>query len=136
MLGSTDCPPITTPHSRKAILVVDDDSQVLESLSFILKAAGYDITSASNGRDAVQLFLNRVEEKDAFDLIITDFGMPGMNGEEVAQQVKSISKDTPVVLLSGWTGQFNASADNMPCVDVVLGKPPKRKDLIEAIEKF
>lgn len=136
MAGSTDHLPSSAAPHRKAILVVDDDRQVLESLSFILKAAGYDITSASNGRDAVQLFMNRVEQQDRFDLIITDFGMPGMNGEEVAQQVKSISKDTPVVLLSGWTGQFNPQAESMPCVDLVLGKPPKRRDLLDAIESF
>ncbi len=132
----TEHPPSPTELHRKAILVVDDDFQVLESLSFILKAAGYDITPASNGRDAVRLFLNRIEKKDGFDLIITDFGMPGMNGEEVAQHVKSVSKDTPVVLLSGWTGQFDAQADGNSCVDLVLGKPPKRKDLLAAIESF
>lgn len=136
MLESTDQSSSSDGRRSKSILLVDDDSQVLESLSFILRAAGYDITAASNGHDAIQLVLNRVQKNDGFDLIITDLGMPGMNGEELAMRAKSILKNTPVVLLSGWASQLNAGVNCLPYVDLILGKPPKRKDLLEAIERF
>ena len=136
MLESTDQNSSSASRLRKSILLVDDDSGVLESLSFILRAAGYDITAASNGSDAMALVSSRIEDNNGFDLVITDLGMPGMNGEELAMRVKSISANTPVVLLSGWTTQLSTGVDGLPCVDVVLGKPPKRKDLLEAIERF
>lgn len=118
------------------MLIVDDDAWVLESLSLSLRESGHEITTANNGNDAIQLLLNRAKQNEQFDLVITDLGMPDMNGGELAQRVKAISKDTPVVLLTGWAAQLDTEKNSMPWVDAVLGKPPKRKELLDIIQKL
>jgi PAS domain S-box-containing protein len=123
-------------NNARRVLIVDDDAWVLESLSLSLREAGHEITTANNGNDAIQLLLNRTRQNDRFDLIITDLGMPDMNGGELAQRVKSISKDTPVILLTGWAAQLDTEKNSMPWVDVVLGKPPRRRELLEIIQKL
>ena len=127
--------PLENNHPRK-ILIVDDDAWVLESLSLSLRESGHEITTANNGNDAIQLLLNRAKQNEQFDLVITDLGMPDMNGGELAQRVKAISKDTPVVLLTGWAAQLDTEKNSMPWVDVVLGKPPKRRELLDIIQKL
>lgn len=77
--------------------MVDDDHICLELLSnLLLECAGIAPYCTMNGEEA----LEAMEEKE-FDLIITDFNMPDMNGIELAKQVKVIAPNTPMILNSG-----------------------------------
>jgi FixJ family two-component response regulator len=65
--------------------------------------------------------------------VITDLGMPRVDGRKVARFVKSASDSTPVILLTGWGHRLMAEEDIPQHVDRVLSKPPKLRDLREAL---
>jgi len=87
----------------KAILIIDDDLQVLKSLEKLLKKEGYDTTCAGSGKEALEW----VERKD-FDLVVVDIRMPDLDGVETTKKIKEIRKnknkpDIPVVFLTGYS---------------------------------
>jgi CheY-like chemotaxis protein len=69
----------------------------------------------------------------SFTLVITDLGMPHVDGRKVAAAVKSVSPSTPVILLTGWGQRLIGENDIPPHVDRVLAKPPKLRDLRAAL---
>jgi two-component system response regulator PilR (NtrC family) len=84
------------------ILVVDDEQSLREVLSIMLKRAGYAVTSAMDGEEAIELL-----NKEIFDLVITDLRMPKIDGMEVLKAVKSASPETVVLIITAF-----ASADS------------------------
>ena len=66
-------------------------------------------------------------------MVITDLGMPYVNGRQVASEIKRMSASTPVILLTGWGQRLAAEGDVPPHVDRLLSKPPKLRDLREAL---
>lgn len=80
----------------KRILVVDDDHCVREVLSRLLIALKFKVKSVDNAYDALDLFIN-----EGFELVLTDIQMPGMDGWELAFNIKKISTETPVILITG-----------------------------------
>jgi two-component system, NtrC family, response regulator PilR len=84
------------------ILVVDDEQSLREVLSIMLKRAGYAVTSATDGEEAVELL-----QKEIYDLVITDLRMPKIDGMEVLKAVKSASPETVVLIITAF-----ASADS------------------------
>ncbi len=71
-----------------------------------------------------------------FDAVITDLGMPYVDGHKVADAVKTISPHTPVLLLTGWGKRLIADNETPPHVDAVLGKPPKVLELRAALGRL
>ena len=67
-----------------------------------------------------------------FDIVLTDLGMPYVDGRQVAAAVRSIAPDTPIILLTGW-GQQMGARHEVPRVNRVLGKPPRLKELRAAL---
>ncbi len=84
------------------ILVVDDEQSLRDVLSIMLKRAGYAVTSAMDGEEAIELL-----NKEIFDLVITDLRMPKIDGMEVLKAVKSASPETVVLIITAF-----ASADS------------------------
>lgn len=115
------------------LLVVDDDAALLESLTQTLRDEGHDVTAASGGRQAIDLFLEKQKIGAPFAVVITDLGMPKVDGREVARAVKNASPATPVFLLTGWGARLETEGDVPPGVDRVLTKPPKLRDLRAAL---
>ena len=119
--------------ARLRILVVDDDPLLLKSLREILEADGHSVTTANGGREAIELFTGACERREAFPVVMTDLGMPYVDGRNVARAVKGLSSETFVILLTGW-GQRMASEGDVPAhVDRMLSKPPKLDMLREAL---
>ena len=91
---------------------------------------------ADGGRAGLLAFSSAQGRKRPFDLVFSDLGMPEVDGRRVAAGIKEMAPQTPVVLLTGW-GHRMASEGELPAhVDFVLGKPPRLKDLREALERF
>ena len=90
--------------SEKRVLVIDDDPDVLESLGILVTEIGYAVETAVSGAEA----LGKLEQAE-FDLILTDFQMPGMDGAQVATAVKKLRPRMPVVLVSGRSFDSNYS---------------------------
>ena len=100
-------------HGR--ILVVDDEADVREVLADVLASQGHTVTLAGGGQEALAYL-----ERDPFDLVITDLGMPDVNGWDVARAVKSGRQELPVLLLTGWADAVETGVGR---VDAVIKKP-------------
>ena len=111
-------------HHR--ILVVDDDPIVCASIQIILSVDNYASDVASNGEQA--LLKHR---QNQYDLVITDFAMPGMKGDELATSLKEQFPRTPMILLSGAPPR-----DRPPGVDVTLLKPCSPSILLQSVGRL
>lgn len=80
----------------RLILCVDDENNPLVLRKLVLEKAGYEVVTARSGKEALQL-----ADERAFDLVLSDHLMPGMNGAELAQAIKSKQPNLPVILISG-----------------------------------
>jgi|GEM_PF-6451382 len=81
------------------ILVVDDDDDVRDAVSFILESLGYDTCLARDGQDAVDVY---TQNADDIDLVLLDWRMPGMNGKECFQKLREFDPDVIAILTTGY----------------------------------
>jgi PAS domain S-box-containing protein len=117
------------------ILIVDDDPLVLKSLCDSLEADGHDVTTADGGQAGINAFLAAHAQGVAFPVVITDLGMPYVDGRKVATAVKTAVPATMVLLLTGWGQRLVADGDIPPHVNHVLSKPPKLRELRAALRQ-
>jgi signal transduction histidine kinase/ActR/RegA family two-component response regulator len=111
------------------ILLVDDDALVRKTLQGLLSADGHIVSAADGGQAGLDEFRVAYDSPEPFALVITDLGMPYVDGRAVAAGVKALSPDTPVLLLTGWGHRMLDDSDIPPHVDQVLGKPPNLQRL-------
>jgi CheY-like chemotaxis protein len=102
----------------KRVLVVDDDPVVGKSFNRVLSQKGYVVVTAQDGREA----LNKLQDGD-YDVVFTDIRMPGMDGLELAEQVKARKSWTPVVIVTGFGSQANEARAKAAGVSAFLHKP-------------
>jgi signal transduction histidine kinase/ActR/RegA family two-component response regulator len=126
----------SAPRLRLRILAVDDDPLLLKSLGDTLAVDGHTIVTASGGRAAIDAFRDALQRDDGFDAVITDLGMPHVDGRQVAKAVKAASRSTPVIMLTGWGQKLIADGDLPEHVDCVLSKPPKLRELRRALTEY
>jgi CheY-like chemotaxis protein len=99
------------------LLLVDDDQRLLTVLSDMLREGGHAVTIATSGEAALEAF-----DPASHDVVITDLGMPRVNGWEVAERIKTRAPDVRVFLLTGW-GEGVTVSDASRFVDQVIAKP-------------
>lgn len=114
---------------RLRILLVDDDPLLLESLRTTLMQEGHTIVAAEGGQAGIDAFVAAEQTSEPFSVVITDLGMPNVDGRTVAAAVKSVAPTAPIVLLTGWGHRFRENDDVPEHVDRVLPKPPKLAEL-------
>jgi signal transduction histidine kinase/ActR/RegA family two-component response regulator/HAMP domain-containing protein len=117
------------PGRALRLLLVDDDPMLLRSLQDILREDGHVVAPTSGGQAGINAFTSACERSEPYDLVITDLGMPYVDGRKVAAAIKSLSPATPVILLTGWGQRFIAARETPAHVDKVLSKPPKLSEL-------
>lgn len=132
-------PSILTPNiaavaSPLRLLIVDDDPLLIKSLRDTLAGEGHTVSAADGGQVGIDAFRGAVERGEPFDVVITDLGMPYVDGRKVSAAVKALSPTTPVLMLTGWGQRLVAEGDVPPHVDHVLSKPPKLRELREALD--
>ena len=108
------------------ILVVDDEPSVGNAVRLLLKIDGHEVEATNSGKEALARF-----KPGRFDLVFTDFTMPGMNGNQLAAAIKADAPGQHVVMITAHAGALPPSPD----VDFVLGKPFRLAHLREAISK-
>jgi signal transduction histidine kinase/ActR/RegA family two-component response regulator len=123
---------VHAPGRPLRLLMIDDDPSVLQSTQFVLALDGHQIEAAGNGPDGIAAFRRALEAGQPHDVVITDLGLPYMDGREVAQNIKTLSPHTPVVLLTGW-GRRLKDGKSEPFIDFVLAKPPDLDQLRETL---
>ena len=117
-------------NAQQAILIVDDDLNVLEVMEARLMSAGFIIYKAENGRSALKILKTR-----KINLMVSDIQMPGMGGIELFQEVRLLHPDLPVIFLTAYgTISGAVSAVKAGAVDY-LAKPFDGKDLVKIINK-
>jgi signal transduction histidine kinase/ActR/RegA family two-component response regulator len=114
---------------RLRILLVDDDPLLIKSLQDTLQEDGHHITATHGGREGIAAFDAASQCGEKFDVVVTDLGMPYVDGRKVAASVKGMSPLTPVILLTGWGQRLIATNDAPAHVDKVLAKPPRLHEL-------
>jgi CheY-like chemotaxis protein len=123
--------PKSIPPQR--VLIVDDDPLVLRALREALEADGHGVTSADGGQAGIDAFLDAKAGGDPFPVVISDLGMPYVDGRSVARAVKVAAPGTIVIMLTGWGQRLMADGDIPAQVDRVLAKPPKLREIREAL---
>jgi signal transduction histidine kinase/CheY-like chemotaxis protein len=133
--GTQSAQPDAMPP-RLRILSVDDDPLLIKSLRDALEADGHAVVTANGGQEGIDAFRAAEERDEHFAVVITDLGMPYVDGRKVASAIKSESPSTPVILLTGWGQRLVAEGDIPPHVDRVLNKPPKLRELRAALSEL
>ena len=122
--------------SRLRLLLIDDDPLLLKSLRDALETDGHVVVTANSGEAGIATFRAWLDRGEPFAAVITDLGMPYVDGRQVAAAVKEISPATPVIMLTGWGQRLVAEGSVPPHVDRVLAKPPKLRELREALAQL
>jgi two-component system cell cycle sensor histidine kinase/response regulator CckA len=137
--GDWDVTQFRTDHIRQEelemetignILVVDDNNFLRSVVSKMLSMLGYDVSSADSGENGLSLF-----RKNKFDIVLSDYEMPGMDGIAFACSIKKSSPRTRVVIMTG-AGRETVLSRNTTAVDEVISKPFTLAEIDETIQNL
>jgi DNA-binding response OmpR family regulator len=126
-------PALQVPGRPLRLLIVDDDVKLIESLRSTLQDEGHQVTAAAGGQEGIDAFESARASLAPFDVVITDLGMPFVDGRQVIASVRASAPHTPIILLTGWGKGLDADGEPPPEVDRVLGKPPRMRELRVAL---
>jgi signal transduction histidine kinase/ActR/RegA family two-component response regulator/HAMP domain-containing protein len=118
------------------ILCIDDESLLRELLKEILERDGHEVVLSDNGQSGLDEFRIASERNRPFDLVITDLGMPYLDGRQVAKTIKLESPRTPVLMLTGWGAFMKEDGSGPTEVDGILSKPPRSREIRDMLRKF
>jgi CheY-like chemotaxis protein len=124
---SEELPLPVQPERAARVLLVDDDQRLLTVLTDVLRSGGHQVTTAGDGEEALEMF-----DPEQHDVVITDLGMPRVNGWQVAEQVKLRAPATRVFVLTGW-GEGVTAPEASKYVDQVLAKPISADAILERL---
>jgi signal transduction histidine kinase/CheY-like chemotaxis protein len=113
------------------ILVVDDEPQIRDVAARTFHLRGFRVVAADSGADALRVF----QEKGPFEVVITDLGMPGMNGFEVARALKKVNPKIIVILMTGWAAEIDANKMREFGIDRAISKPFDVDHVIQLISE-
>jgi len=108
------------------VLLVEDDDDNRELMAEVLSTSGFEVVSASSGRDGLRSLSER-----SVDVIVTDVGMPGMGGLELATAAKQVAPSVPIIVVTGWAEREDIASARE--VDAVLVKPVDPDVLAQAV---
>ena len=123
-------PPVVSSHAER-ILLVDDEPQVLSVGRRVLESLGYEVSAHGSQQAALEAF---DADPQCWQLCITDFAMPGMNGVELARRIRVRRPDIPIILCTGFGGAIDVAAAKSVGIARVIHKPFQRRELSEAVE--
>jgi len=121
------------PVRELRLLLIDDDPMILQSLRSALEYEGHQVTCANGGQAGIDMFRAAYASNQPFSAVITDLGMPHVDGRQVASAIRTIEQGARIIMLTGW-GQLLADGTDAPAhVDRILSKPPNMLELREAL---
>jgi CheY-like chemotaxis protein len=113
---------------RKRILLADDQPGVRQAIKYLLELDEHSVTEARDGREAFELFRG-----SHFDLVITDFAMPEMAGNDLATEIKRLTPAQPIIMVTAYTSEMIGFANP---VDAILNKPFSFQELRDTIARL
>ena len=124
-------PLATRPLGTPKILLVDDNPHGLVVRKALLEEVGFAVQIASNGEEGLDLFT-----ASAFDVVVTDFRMPGMNGRELIQKIRKHNPNARIILLSGFVEPLGLT-EQTTGANVVLAKNAKEAtQLVRSVRRL
>ena len=108
---------------KKRVLVVEDDNLFLWTLNCFLQKEGYDVFSVANGESAID-----VVKEQPFDIVISDFHLPGLNGTDLLRKVRAFQPDAKTILISAYQPEEIANEDP-DLLNAYLNKPIELESL-------
>jgi DNA-binding NtrC family response regulator len=111
------------------ILCIDDQPQILQLLGDCLPSFGHRVTVAENGEKGLELFREAKLKHQPYEMVITDLGLPDVDGHQVAKTIKAESPGTPVIMMTGWGKMMKENKEVPTDVDALVDKPPNLQEL-------
>ena len=129
------CGPLPQLKQKRSlqILCIDDDEQFLEIMKDCLTHFEHRVTVASGGKRGMELFSIAMMKSQPYEVVITDLGMPDVDGYHVARTIKAESPNTPIIIMTGADTITKQGGEMTPAVNVVVGKPPHMQELNDLI---
>ncbi|MCP3873987.1 MAG: ABC transporter substrate-binding protein [Desulfobacteraceae bacterium] len=118
------------PHGTESILFVDDEASIVNMTKKTLEGLGYQIETQLNPVEALELFKAKPE---SFDLVITDMTMPQMTGVNLAEKLKAIKPDIPVIICTGHSAIIDEEKAKLLGIDGLVMKPVSKLNIAKAI---
>ena len=126
-------PRITTTIRPLSILLVDDNGDIREAVGRLLESFGHTVTTAGNGHAAMEIFKGSQE----FDLVLLDWIMPVMDGKDTLVEIRKLSADVPVILMSGFAPDLTSLQDDFEAGRTsFLSKPFQKAQILQAIADY
>ena len=117
-------------HRRSLkVLCIDDEVQVRQLLNDCLGHCHHHVELANSGKQGLELFRAAKRQRKPFEAVITDLGMPDVDGHQVARAIKAESPHTPIIMMTGWGTMMKEDGETAPEVDALVGKPPRMREL-------
>jgi PAS domain S-box-containing protein len=123
-------PPVIQKKKEVRILVIDDEESVRSVLSRILTRVKYQVNVAKDGEEGIRLF-----NEQAFDIVLTDLGMPGMSGWDVCRAIKKMNPRTPVGMITGWGMEIGEERMKEVELDFLISKPFDSNQILNTVAK-
>jgi CheY-like chemotaxis protein len=120
------------PGGKERILLVDDEKALTEMGTQMLKRLGYEVEGISNALSALETF--RLEP-DRFQLVISDLTMPHMTGIQLAEEIKKIKPDIPIILCSGHSASLTEEQINALGISDFMMKPIVKNKMAQVVRK-
>ncbi|MBW8864762.1 MAG: response regulator [Verrucomicrobia bacterium] len=130
VLAAAAVPPLLIKPARSLrVLCIDDEELIRQLLTDSLTHYSHQVVTATNGEEGLDLFRAATLERKPFEVVITDLGMPKMDGHKLARAIKAESPRTPVIMMTGWGAMMKEDGATVPDVEAVVGKPPQINEL-------
>ncbi len=118
-------------YSRRKILVVEDDDSIRFLLRDMLQMHRYDVYIAPDGENALKYL-----QSENFDLLMTDLGLPGISGWELASISRRYQADLRVMAITSWQGKEEERKAVASGIDLIVWKPFRFEDILDAIGRL
>jgi PAS domain S-box-containing protein len=124
------------PHAGTVarVLVIDDEESIRDILADMLRSADHEVIMAQDGAEGLRL-LDQIMASGSVDIVLTDLGMPGMTGWEVAATVSARYPQLPLGLITGWGSNIDEEQMRAHGVDLVVPKPFKLSEITRVVEQ-
>jgi len=106
------------------VLCIDDEARVRQLLNVCLADFGHQVSMASTGKEGLRLFRAAKMKQQPYEVVITDLGMPDIDGHQVTQAIKAESPNLPVIMMTGWGATTGEDKRPPMQADALIDKPP------------
>jgi PAS domain S-box-containing protein len=124
-------PPVALSSGQERILFIDDEEALVRMGKACLERLGYEVVTETSSKEALALFIRQPER---FDLVITDMTMPEMTGERLAQELRHIRPEIPIILCTGFSHHLDEEEAKARGIEAFLMKPVGLRALAETVQ--